>query len=331
MTIDKEMSIEYEDRIQKIPIDKIELNKSNPRKKFVESEEDELIDSITAKGILNPIIVYKKKTGTYVLLDGERRYRACQRLNYKEMPAHILKHEPDTLENLSMMFHIHNVREEWTDFAISLSLREVIREMGKNVNRLLPDDIRSLTKLTSLSDYKVRKYLRFLQYPQEVVERFLESEKKEKPDKGVDPDILAEMHGPIRLIKKEIPSVLQKYPISKIIDACIQKKAKDVIKNNREFRFLSKSLTALKDGRVRKEVIEDKIIDFIRNIDITPEKVYADTSEMIYQLKAILDKSQFLLDELQNLDLRKLTENERLSLAERLGRLLNIIKEKFLR
>jgi ParB family chromosome partitioning protein len=323
--------IEYENRIQEILISDIEINKLNPRKKFIESEEDELIDSIDSKGILNPIIVYKKKRGRYVLLDGERRFRACLKLNYDTIPAHVLKEEPDTLENLSMMFHIHNVREEWTDFAIALSLREVIKEMGKDVMKLLPDDIKTLTKHTSLSRYKVNKYLSFLKYPQEVIDRFLKSEKKEKPDKGVDPDILAEMHRPIKIIKDEFPSFIKKYPVPKIIEACIKKKAHNSIKNNREFRFLTKSLTAVKKGKVRKEVMEEKLIDFVKNVNITPENIYADTSEIIYLLKGILDKTKYLYDELQNLDLRKLTNVEKETLGQQLGKLLGIIKEKIIR
>jgi len=163
------------------------------------------------------------------------------------------------------------------------------------------------------------------------VDRFLESEKKEHPDKGVDPDILAEMHRPIQMIKKEIPSVLQKYTVARIIDACIKKKAHNTIKTNREFRFLTKSLAALKDGRVRPEVMEEKLIEFIRDVDISPEKVYEATSEIIYQLKAILEKSQFLFEELQNLDLRKLTEAERTTLAERLNKLHTVIREKIVK
>ena len=47
--------IEYQDRIEELNIDLIEVNQFNPRERFNEAEEDELIDSILAKGILNPI------------------------------------------------------------------------------------------------------------------------------------------------------------------------------------------------------------------------------------------------------------------------------------
>jgi len=324
--------IEYDNRIIEIPINKIVVNEFNPRKKFIETEEDELIDSIVEKGILNPIIVYKKrKDGKYVILDGERRYRASLKLNKEKIPAHVLKHEPNILDNLSMMFHIHNVREEWTDFAIAISLQRVIEEMGKEVKKLSSDEKKELTRITSLSEYKVNKYLSFLLYPKEVINRFLDSEKKEKPDKGVDPDILMEMHRPINQIKELFPDFLKDYPISRIINACIRKKAKDTIKTNREFRYLSKALIATKKGKVREEVMQEKLVEFIENDNLNPKKVYSDTSEAIYLLKEILKKTDTLSNEILDLDLRRITEEEKDTLRQKVSDLIQIIEQKLLK
>lgn len=326
-------SIDFESEIKEIPIEKIDPNRFNPRKKFVESEEDELIESITSKGgILNPIIVYReKKSGRYVILDGARRFSACKKLNFKKIPAHILKKEPNELENLSMMFHIHNVREEWTDFAIALSIRSVINKLGKNVNKLSGEDIKELTRITSLSNYKLKKYLQFLKYPEEVISKFLESETKENPDKGYDPDILAEMRKPIDQIKIQIPNLLKKYSEEKIIDACIRKKTNNIVRNNREFRLLSKTLQAEKEGKIRTDVLEEKLIQFIKVLEISPEKIYLDTSETIFQIKQILSKTNLLFDEIQNLDIRKLKSDEKEELTASLSELTSLIKQKFLR
>ena len=212
-------TVGYKERIIDIPLSQIEPNVLNPRKRFVDTEEDILIESILAKGLLNPIIVYKrKKDNRYVILDGERRYRAFQKINRKEIPCHVLEKEPTELENLSLMFHIHNVREEWTDFAIAQTLVRVVYEMGKDIKKLNRQDKIELVKITSLSEYKINKYLSFYDYPESVIEKFRESEMKETPDKGMDPDILAEMHGPIKLIKDELKDFYKKYNEEKIID-----------------------------------------------------------------------------------------------------------------
>ena len=131
----------YKDKIIQIPLSQIVKNDFNPRKRFVDTEEDVLIESILSKGQLNPIIVYKrKKDNRYVILDGERRFRALKKLNEDRISCHVLEQEPTELENLSLMFHIHNVREEWTDFAIAQTLISVINEMGKDREKLVRKD-----------------------------------------------------------------------------------------------------------------------------------------------------------------------------------------------
>lgn len=325
--------VEYLDKIYDIPIEKVERNDLNPREKFVESEEDELIASILSKGgILNPIIVHKKGTeGKYILLDGERRYKACLKLNIKKIPALILVRKPTLIENISMMFHIHNVREDWTDFAISLSLKRVIVEMGKYVHDLTPSDIKELIKVTSLSEYKLRKYLKFLFYDDDVINIFLESEKKEKPDAGVDSDILSEMHKPLVQMGKLMPNLIRKHPIKKIIKACIHKKANNVIVSNKEFRLFSKALTAAKNGDIRIDVLEGKIEDFIIKPDISPENVYASTSKVIYQVKGILKDSENLYEDIGNLNINQTTKDEQSELKIKLSKLIKLIQEKILR
>jgi ParB family transcriptional regulator, chromosome partitioning protein len=320
--------IEYYSQIYDIPLSKIEVNNLNPREKFIEPEEDELIESILSKGILNPIIVYKNKDGKHIILDGERRYRACSKLNIKTIPTHVLKREPSTIENISMMFHIHNVREEWTDFAISLSLKRIVEEMGKKINKLNISEIRELKKITSLSEYKLKKYLKFHDYPTEVINIFLESEMKEKPDTGVDPDILSEMHRPLKEIKAQMPEVIEKYPIKRIIKACIEKKADNVITTNKEFRLISQALSASKKGEIRKEVLKDKIIDFIEKKEVSPQDIYSSTSETLYQVKEILKQIEKLHKKIENLDMGKITKMEHQKLRAELIPLIEMVNHK---
>jgi ParB/RepB/Spo0J family partition protein len=326
-----EYVIKYDPNIKDISINEIETNPLNPRQRFVEQEEDELLESIISKGILDPIIVFKqKKSNRYTILDGQRRYKACKKLNIQRIPAHVLLEEPSDIENLSIMFHIHNVREEWTDFAIAISLKRIVDELGKKIAELKSSDIKDLSKITSLSDYKVNKYLAFLDYPKEVIDRFLESEKKDIPEKGVDPDILLEMYNPIKEITKQMPEILNKYPVGKIIDACIKKKANNIIETNKEFRLLSKALTASRKGEIRKDVLKDKIIDFISILETSPTKVYEETAATLYQIKLIIKNAEFLYRGIQNLNLHGLTKTERNDLVLKARKLANIINEKIL-
>ncbi len=322
-------TVEYKEKIIDVPLSQIELNNLNPRRRFVDTEEDVLIESILSKGMLNPIIVYKRqKDNRYVILDGERRFKAFKKLNKPHISCHVLEKEPTELENLSMMFHIHNVREEWTDFAIAHTLVKVIFEMGKDLRHLGRQDKLQLSQLTSLSEYKINKYLIFYDYPKSIITKFMESEVKEIPDKGMDPDILAEMHAPIKLIENELPDFLKEYNKEKIIDACVRKKANGIIKTNRDFRMLTKSLSAMKKGGVRKEVMFDKLVSFIKDLEVTPQNIFEETSETIYQIDSILKKTDTLIKEVQNLNLNQITRHEKGRLERNLKKLTDLLRTK---
>jgi ParB family transcriptional regulator, chromosome partitioning protein len=318
--------IEYQEKIQDLSIDRIEPNIYNPRERFNEEEEDELIDSILTKGILNPIIVYRRKVDNrYVILDGERRYRACKKLNIREIPARVLVREPSVLESLSLMFHIQNVRQDWTEFAISLTIKRIIDELGKNFERLTHYDIKDLSKITSLSEYRVKKYLKFLDYPEGVIKMFLHNEVTQRKGEGPDPDILLEMHKPIQDIKEMMPDLLHQFPVKKIIDICIRKKEEGVIRTNKEFRLIAQSLTAARKGEISKPDLQINLQRFFSDVSYAPERVYHETAETLYQFKSIKKNSESFLKELQLFDfdeLDRLRRNEVLSILEEIVKVI---------
>ena len=124
---------------------------------------------------------------------------------------------------------------------------------------------------------------------------------------------------------------MRKYSVSKIIDVCIKKKAKNVIENNKEFRLLGKALTASKRGEIRKEVLQDKIIEFLENSEITPKTIYETTSQTLYQFKMIVKSSSKLYAEINNLNVKRLTNEEKDELKKTLRELSTLIQGKFLR
>ena len=72
-----------------VPVEKIYPNPNQPRKSFQEEKLIELANSIKTKGIVQPLIVRKKK-GTkesFEIVAGERRWRAAQRAQIHELPV----------------------------------------------------------------------------------------------------------------------------------------------------------------------------------------------------------------------------------------------------
>jgi ParB family chromosome partitioning protein len=76
---------EGEQRI--LPIDQVQSSPLNPRKDFREADLVELSDSIRQKGLVQPIVVRPIGEGTYEIVAGERRWRACQRAGIHQIPA----------------------------------------------------------------------------------------------------------------------------------------------------------------------------------------------------------------------------------------------------
>jgi len=69
-----------------IDIDLIEPNPEQPRTRFAESNLEELVQSIRANGVVQPIVL-RKFGSRYQIVAGERRWRAAQRAGLTRVPV----------------------------------------------------------------------------------------------------------------------------------------------------------------------------------------------------------------------------------------------------
>jgi ParB family chromosome partitioning protein len=73
---------------RRIPIELLHPNPHNPRRRFEAGDLDELVQSIRAQGVLQPLIVRPRSDGqSYEIVAGERRWRAAQWVPLHEVPA----------------------------------------------------------------------------------------------------------------------------------------------------------------------------------------------------------------------------------------------------
>lgn len=72
--------------VEELPITKLRANPYQPRKYFDEEKISELVLSVKEHGIIQPIIVKKDVKG-YIIIAGERRYRAAQKAKLSTIPA----------------------------------------------------------------------------------------------------------------------------------------------------------------------------------------------------------------------------------------------------
>lgn len=108
-TVTKEVIKEVVKEVeQKININLIEPNKSQPRKQFDEEALQELSDSIKKYGVLEPLIV-TKKDNYYEIIAGERRWRAARLAGIKEVPVVIRDYTDTEIMEISL---IENIQRE---------------------------------------------------------------------------------------------------------------------------------------------------------------------------------------------------------------------------
>ena len=91
-----------------VPIEKIFRDESQPRKQFNKEKLDELAQSIKKNGLIQPLIVTKRNIDTFLLVAGERRWRAAQSANLKVLPALLLPKDLDK-DEISL---IENIQRE---------------------------------------------------------------------------------------------------------------------------------------------------------------------------------------------------------------------------
>ncbi len=109
-----------------IPIEKIFRDESQPRKKFDIEKIDELAQSIKKNGLIQPLIVTKRNIDTYLLVAGERRWRAAQKTDLKVLPALLLPEDLDK-DEISL---IENIQRE--DLKVSEEAKAYQQLIKKN-------------------------------------------------------------------------------------------------------------------------------------------------------------------------------------------------------
>lgn len=128
------------DKIVEIALDEIKKNPYQPRTYFNEEKLNELKESIEKNGLLQPIIVKKAVKGYYIIA-GERRYRAFELLDRKEIPA-IIKEMTD--EEMMVFAVLENLQREDLSaleesesyknlmYKMSLTQEELAKKLGKS-------------------------------------------------------------------------------------------------------------------------------------------------------------------------------------------------------
>lgn len=138
----KDFNEEYsEGDIKNIKIRDIEPNKKQPRKNFDKEKLEILSESIKNHGLVQPILVRKNSAGTYMIIAGERRWRAAKMAEIKEIPCIVKDFDEAEIMEIALIENLQrenlNPMEEAEGYkslmdAFDLTQEEVAERVGKS-------------------------------------------------------------------------------------------------------------------------------------------------------------------------------------------------------
>lgn len=145
--------------ISEIAIDAISPNLDQPRRNFDPESLEELAQSIASIGLVQPVTVKQQEDGSYMLISGERRWRACKKVGLTTIPAYI---KTATQEEVMEMALIENIqREDLNAIEIALAYHQLLQN---NPNAKHEDVAKRVGKTRS----SVTNYIRLLKLPAEI-------------------------------------------------------------------------------------------------------------------------------------------------------------------
>ena len=156
--IDTHVIIDGSSSINEVDITQIYANPDQPRHSFDEEALQELSDSIREHGVISPITLRKNEDGTYMIIAGERRFRASKMAGLTSIPAYIRTAKDEEVREWAL---IENIQREDLD-AIEIALA---------YQRLMEDYEMTQEKMAERVGKKrttVANYLRLLKLPAEI-------------------------------------------------------------------------------------------------------------------------------------------------------------------
>ena len=153
-----------------IPIEKIAVGDHQPRNResiLMRGSLTELKENIQKVGLLQPILVQEKEDGTYLLISGERRLRACEQLGHKKIRAVLpssrtlrsMERDGVTLQEIALFENLR--RKDLTPIEEGNCFKQLLKIFPEMTQE-------ELAKRLGLGEAHVSLRMNFLKFPEEV-------------------------------------------------------------------------------------------------------------------------------------------------------------------
>ena len=144
--------------ISEIEINAIVANPDQPRRTFDEEALQELADSIREHGVISPITLRDNGDGTYMIIAGERRFRASKIAGLERIPAYIRTAKDEQVMEWALIENIQ--REDLDAIEIALAYQRLMDDYNLTQERM--------SERVGKKRATVANYLRLLKLPAEI-------------------------------------------------------------------------------------------------------------------------------------------------------------------
>ena len=144
--------------INEVELAKIIANPNQPRRTFDQEALKELADSIKAHGVISPITLRKNDDGSYMIIAGERRFRAAKLAGLNTIPAYIRTAKDEQVMEWALIENIQ--REDLDAIEIALAYQRLIDDYNLTQEKM--------SERVGKKRATVANYLRLLKLPAEI-------------------------------------------------------------------------------------------------------------------------------------------------------------------
>jgi len=145
---DSSVTLDTGDKLRVLGIDQIKRGTYQPRRHFDPELLQELSESLSSEGLIQPILVRPDSHGSYELIAGERRWRAAQLTGFTEIPAIVRQLEDQAVASVALIENIQ--RKDLNPLEEAEALQRLSDEFGLSHKQIAESVGRSRSAVTNL-------------------------------------------------------------------------------------------------------------------------------------------------------------------------------------
>lgn len=148
-----------DDGVLEIRVDRIVPNRWQPRRVFDQRKLEELAQTISSHGLMQPLVVRRRDDGSYELIAGERRLRAIRDVLHRETaPVRIISADDRMVREMALVENLQ--RDDLNPIEEAAAFKELTQELGLTHE--------AIAERLQVSRPKITNTMRLLELPEEI-------------------------------------------------------------------------------------------------------------------------------------------------------------------